>query len=516
MKYKRETDGVNARPTLCIIDDPQTDESARSPKQIQDRLKVLVKTILNLPGAGQTISAICPCTVIEKEDMADKILTRKEYPEWQGERLKALYAFPKNMDLWDEYSEIRDRDLEEDGDGSVATQFYIAHREEMDEGADVAWPERFTKKEVSGLQYLMNKYYENKAAFQSEFQQEPISEEISGEQLTPGHVLDKLNGRERYEVPLEAGRLTAFIDVQKEALFYTVCAWSDSFTGFLIDYGTFPKQYKRFYTLADLAPTLSDLYPGIGLEAKLRRGLEQVTEQILDREYPRDDGIQMRISKCFIDANWGNSTDLVYQFTRESRFASILTPSHGKYFGAREKPIMYKKRVPGETIGHNWYYPNSNKSRAIRHIIIDTNYWKTFIYNRILTAPGDDGCFTIFGSDRREHELLAEHLSSEFWTPTVGNERLVYEWQLRPNKTENHWFDCVVGSAVAANELGCSRPEFFVDKKHATRKISFKEAIEKQTEHREREERAQKEQTEKKAASVKKSFAAMARNARNR
>lgn len=512
MKFKRENDGKNARPTLCIIDDTQTDESARSLKQTQDRLKALVKTVLNLPGAGQSISAICPCTVIEKEDMADKVLNRKEYPEWQGERLKALYQFPTKMELWDEYSEIRNKDLEEDGDGSIATKFYKAHRAEMDEGSVVAWPERFTKKEISGLQYLMNKYYENKAAFQSEFQQEPIVENITGEQLTPGHILDKLNGYARYEVPLTASCLTAFIDVQKDVLFYAVCAWGNDFTGSVIDYGTFPKQNKRYFTLSDLSPTLESVFPKIGMEGRLRRGLERLTEEILNKEYFRPDKVAMKISKCFIDANWGNSTDIVYSFCRETKFANIVTPSHGKYFGARDKPIMYKKRVPGETIGHNWYYPNSSKSRAIRHIIIDTNYWKTFLYNRILTASGDSGCFTVFGSDKREHTLFSEHLSNEFWTPTVGNERLVYEWKMRPGKTENHWFDCVVGSAVAANQLGCNRPEFFEDQRFKTRKLSFREEIQKQTEKRELEERTKTENTTR----TLRSFASMANNARKK
>ena len=473
MKHKREVDGKNARPTLCIIDDPQTDESARSPKQTADRLKVVVKTILNLPGAGQTLSAICPCTVIEREDMADKLLTRKEYPEWQGERLKALYEFPKNMELWSEYSDIRNKDLEEDGDGSVATKFYEAHRKEMDEGAVVAWPERFTKKEVSGLQFLMNKYFEDEPAFLSEFQQEPVAEALSADQLTDGHIFDKMNGRPRGEVPQYASKLTAYFDVQKNVLFYAVTAWSDDFTGAIIDYGAFPKQTKRLFDLSTLSPTLEQVFTGMGLEARLRRGLEYVTEEVLNREYEREDGVQMRIAKAYIDANWGNSTDVVYNFCRESKFSSILAPSHGKYFGAREKPIAFKKRQQGELIGHNWYYPNSVKSRAIRHIIIDTNYWKSFVYNRLMTKAGDSGSLSLFGSDKREHQLLVDHFTAEFFTPTSGNERVVNEWQLRPGRKENHWFDCVVGASVAANELGCTRPEFFQDKRYAQTTKNF-------------------------------------------
>src|SRR5512146_2784440 len=41
-------DGTSIRPTLVIIDDPQTDQSARSPSQVHERLSVVNGAILNL------------------------------------------------------------------------------------------------------------------------------------------------------------------------------------------------------------------------------------------------------------------------------------------------------------------------------------------------------------------------------------------------------------------------------------------------------------------------------------
>ena len=43
-------------------------------------------------------------------------------------------------------------------------------------------------------------------------------------------------------MPLAATRVTAFIDVHDKLLFYCVCAWEEDFTGYVIDYGTFPDQ----------------------------------------------------------------------------------------------------------------------------------------------------------------------------------------------------------------------------------------------------------------------------------
>lgn len=477
MKHKRN--GKNERPTLVLVDDPQTDESARSPSQVADRLKLIVQTISNLAGAGQSCSVLVPCTVIVRNDVAEQLLNRKKHPEYQGERFKALEKWPSNMELWNRYAEMRAKDLQEDGDGSVATEFYRAHRKEMDAGAEVAWPERFNNDEISGLQFCMNKYFEDEASFASEFQQEPLVSDVFDDQLTPGHIVDKLNGRKRFSVPLQASTLTAFIDVQKEALYYVVCAWSRQFDGFLIDYGTFPKQGRRRFEAKTLDSKLEDMFPGMGMEGRIRRALDLLTTDILGREYEREDGVCVRISKCLIDANWGNSTDVVYNFCRESPFSAIVTPSHGKYFGAKSKPIAHQQRAIGETYGHNWYYPSNRKTRAVRHIVYDTNYWKTFLYNRIMTNKGDSGCFTIFGDDSREHELLIEHLTSEYWTPTYGNERMLYEWALRPKLTENHWFDGIVGASVAANEMGCSRPDFTTTQTYAPKRLSFAAAIQK-------------------------------------
>ena len=73
MKYKR-ADGQTVRPSLVVLDDPQTDESARSLSQCATRESILAGAILGLAGPGKKISGIMPCTVIRPGDMADNIL----------------------------------------------------------------------------------------------------------------------------------------------------------------------------------------------------------------------------------------------------------------------------------------------------------------------------------------------------------------------------------------------------------------------------------------------------------
>lgn len=66
--------------------------------------------------------------------------------------------------------------------------------------------------------------------------------------VTPAKTIrTRLNGLDRQTVPLDGTTLTAFIDVHDDLLYYAVAAWSDDFTGYVIDYGTYPKQTRRVF-----------------------------------------------------------------------------------------------------------------------------------------------------------------------------------------------------------------------------------------------------------------------------
>src|SRR5262249_40583443 len=158
-----------------------------------------------------------------------------------------------------------------------------------------------------------------------------------------------------------------------------------------------------------------------GMEGYIYHGLKTLAGELLGREWPRDGGGVLRIERCGIDANWGASTDLVYQFCRESDHAAVLLPTHGKAFGASNLPMSEYKKKPGDRVGFHWLMPNVVGKRAIRHVIIDTHFWKTFAHARLATAMGDKGCLSLFGKTGTDHRLLSEHLAnSEFRVRTQG------------------------------------------------------------------------------------------------
>jgi len=458
MKYKR-ADGRALRPSLVVLDDPQTDESARSDQQVRSRMETLNGAILNLAGPGQKISGIMPCTVIRPGDMADQILDRDKHPAWQGERTKLVYSFPDNEKLWDKYAQIRSDSFRNDGDGHEATEFYRTHRSEMDAGAVIAWPQRHNEDELSAIQHAINLRLQDERAFWAEYQNEPLPEdEGDGDQLSAEAIAAKTNGHPRGCVPIGASHLTMFIDVQGKMLFHAVVAWEDDFTGYLLDYGTYPDQQRGYFTLREAQKTLGRAAPGAGLEGSIYSGLEKLTDDYLSRSWRRDDGAELRIERCLIDANWGQSTDVVYQFCRQSAHASLVMPSHGRYVGASSIPFSEYKRKRGERVGHHWRIPNVQGRRQVRHVLIDTNYWKSFIHARLSVAMGDPGCLSLFGRKPAEHQLIAEHVTAEYRVRTEARGRVVDEWKLRAGKPDNHWFDCLVGCAVAASIQGAVLP----------------------------------------------------------
>jgi len=456
MKHKR-VDGVSVRPSLVLIDDPQTDESARSPSQCANRERILAGAILGLAGPGKKIAGLMTLTVVRPDDLADRILDREKHPQWQGERTKMIYAFPAREALWQRYAEVRAEGLRSDRGIKAATEFYKQHRTAMDEGAVVAWPERFNHDELSALQHAMNLKLQNEAAFFAEYQNEPLPEvQATDDLLTADQIAAKVSGHQRGQVPLGCTRLTMFVDVQGKALFYLVAAWEDDFTGYVIDYGTEPDQKTPggYFTLRDLRRTLATAAPRAGVEGAIYAGLERLIGATVAREWRRDDGAMVRVDRCLIDANWGSSTDVVYQFCRQSSHAGVLMPSHGRYVGASSIPFSDYKRKRGERIGLNWRVPVVTGKRAVRHVVFDTNYWKSFVHARLTVPMGDPGCLSLFGSKPESHRLIAEHLTSEYRVKTEGRGRTVDEWKLRVDGLDNHWLDCLVGAAVAASMHG--------------------------------------------------------------
>lgn len=443
-------DGTQVRPSFAVIDDPQTDQSARSPSQVHERLAIINGAIAGLAGPGKRTAMIMPCTVIRAGDLADQLLDREKNPLWQGERTRMVYAFPTNEALWTEYGQIRADSYRNGGQGREATAFYARNRDAMDEGARVAWPERHLPNELSAIQHAMNIRLQDESAFWAEYQNQPLSDDGLNEgAISTDTVTAKANGVPRGVVPAGASHMTVFMDVQKSMIFFMVLACDDDFTAHVVDYGSFPDQQRPYYTLRDAKRTLSMEKPDASLEALILHGLDSVAERLLPRDWVREDGAMLRVDRCLIDANWGESTGTVRAFCRRSKFANLLTPAHGRYVSASQVPIGDKSKARGERVGLNW---RVSVIAGQRHAIFDTNFWKSFLFSRISMSMGDRGGLTLFGRPG-DHVMLADHLTAERPIRTQAKGRVIDEFKLSPGR-DNHFLDCLAGCMVGVSIEG--------------------------------------------------------------
>ena len=450
-------DGAVLRPNFVILDDPQTRESAYSETQCRFREQVVSGDVLGMAGPGVKVSAVMPCTVIRQDDLADRLLNRKTHPDWNGVKTKLVYSFPENEKLWDEYRLIRAEGMAAGDRGKGATDYYAANQEAMDEGSVCAWEQRHNPDELSAIQHAMNLRFRDESAFFAEYQNEPVDERPDDSDLqSSDEICARVNKVNRGVVPLWATHLTGFIDVQQSMLFWTVCAWSDDFTGAVVDCGSWPDQGRNYFTLSGATKTIQSVLGDRSLESQLYDALNVLLADLHGREWPRDGTGGMRISRMLVDA--GYQTNVVHQVVRESQWANVLYPSHGRYVGATNKPFWEYERRAGERAGLMWRIGTRQEGRQ-RYCVFDSNWWKTFVHRRLQVDLGARSNLTLFGNRPQVHQMLSDHLLAEECIRVEAKGRTVDEWRLKQGRPDNHWLDCLVGSAVAASIDGCTLGE---------------------------------------------------------
>lgn len=449
---RRTPSGKMIRPDFVIIDDAQTRESSKSPMQTDDREKIILGDILGLAGPKTKIAAVFLCTPIYPNDLTERFISRDRHPEWRGTRTQMVEAMPARMDLWEQYFELRRESLRAGDSGEPANEFYQENREAMDDGSVLSWPDRVRDGDLSALQSAMNMFCDSPNAFRTEYQCEPESAEHSSEvkQLDAATISKRFSGVDRFEVPPSTTRLTAFMDVHGELIFYSVIAWNEQFGGQIVDYGTYPRQTSSMFTLADPRPGLKVLHPEHTDEQRVYEGLVKTIPLVLGRPYVLGE-TPISVDRCLIDAGW--HPDAVRQAIQQSEYANIIYPSKGIGRSATSAGIAKWKSRAGERSGHHWRLTLGIGGKG-RLLQFDPDTWKSIVFAGLTVPMGGRSAIKLFGTAKTNHELFAEHLAAEYAKPVEKKGDAYDKWLVMPGRSENHWFDCVTGCAVAASVAG--------------------------------------------------------------
>lgn len=157
------------RPDLVILDDVENDEMVRSEATRKFiRYQWFNKGVLNVGEADSSdVDFLFVGTMNGKDCLLNALLDPEQYPDWDSNRFQAVDQFPINLELWDEWENTyKDRFNKNRKDD--AWNFYLEHKEEMDEGAKVLWPEG------DPLYGLMVAYISDPSGFASEKQNDPL------------------------------------------------------------------------------------------------------------------------------------------------------------------------------------------------------------------------------------------------------------------------------------------------------------------------------------------------------
>lgn len=150
------------RPDLVIGDDLENDENVRSPEQRDKLMTWVLKSLLSLGYADDSLDVFIIGTILHYDSVLSRLISNKL---WRGKKFRAIEQWPSRMDLWDRWTEL----LLNDGE-DVARAFYLAKQGEMDEGAKICWPGG-----TSLYKLMVKRARDGKAAFDSEQQNDPVS-----------------------------------------------------------------------------------------------------------------------------------------------------------------------------------------------------------------------------------------------------------------------------------------------------------------------------------------------------
>ena len=474
-------DGRQIRPDWVFVDDPQTDQSAISPAQVDRRLSKLYHTVLRLAGHAAALSLFIAATVIATEDMAHQLLDNERHPSFAGTRVQMVDSWAQKTaheKHWlGEYTRLRhDYDRENPDDRqrarAAATAYYTKHRKTMDKAAVISWDYCYSPDagEISAVQHAYNILIDDgESVFKAECQNDPVENVGDAEPLSSGEITRKQSPYSVGIVPAEAERLTAFVDVQGTVLYWLVAAWTADFTGWIIDYGIHPKQGRRYTQLRQCKQTLRKRYSGTDEEGAIFAGLSELSDLIVGRLWKRPDGTETRVDKMLVDSGW--NTSLVKSWTRQSKYGAIVQPSKGFGVRARDRPMSEWKPPKGCRRGREWMESRSVKE-PVKSVNYDANYWKTQAFGALGLPLGNAGTIAVYKTRPANHQMLADHLTAERATRVWTTTRSVLEWSC-PKRQDNHLGDCLVGTAVAASMLNVLRPGEAAPRKRARRRVTY-------------------------------------------
>lgn len=447
------------RVDLALIDDPDTEETARSEdqsKKLEDRID---KAIAGLGSQRRRVSRVMLTTLQSRISASYRFTDAEAKPSWKGKRFRFLLSKPDRLDLWEEYTQLLQQDWRNAKAGAptnLAMELYAVNRAEMDRGAVVANPNRFTPSELSALQFYYNEIARTSAdAVSTEYDNDPPEEAGPIESgITSYRVQRQVSGYPRREVPPGCTELTRGVDCKKTGLHWVVRAWRPDGTGFVIDYG-----FKDTHGTVKGREGEEDQAAKAANDVAIRRAILELVEEGKAVEYKNADGEQFDIKLTLIDSRY--RMNAVFSSCLEAGLGVYPVLGFGKSAGCwRPTFTAYNRHTAAEKPGDNW---NMKREGKVWVVHANADHWKAWEHDRWMTDPTLPGCLKLFGIgsherrlsfDEQGHHAYSRHIVAEVEVEEMVKGVLKRYWKPKPGHGQNHYLDASYYSDVAANILG--------------------------------------------------------------
>lgn len=214
-------------------------------------------------------------------------------------------------------------------------------------------------------------------------------------------VLEKESEYGESTVPDDTYIITAGVDVQKDCFYYTIRAWGCSMTSWNIAHG------------------ITDTWDQI--------------EFLMNLPYYDKHGNEYQVNLCAVDS--GAKTDEVYEFCAINQEWAVPVKGSSNPLRARYNISTIDKV--------------NSKAFGMRLYIVDGGQYKDMIAGRLKRPIGTGAWMVHKGCDKE----YADQITSEEKVIVKKGSSEVEVWQTKGSHTANHYLDCEVYAALAADLL---------------------------------------------------------------
>jgi len=446
--------GKVVRPTLYVIDDPQTHDEAKSQKDVAGIISKIKRDALRGGSHSKRASAIMCITPVTHGDVA--FYFRNVEHSWDIVEYKMLEKHPETRERWlTEYAKIYlnyDRTILGDRTRAAlaARKFVEDNYEDLHKGAEVTWDwaygwEEEPQTEISPVQHAYNiilddgwEDFEYECQCNTEYGLYDEGETIHAKAET---IITRINSLPRRRVVQSTSKIVHHIDVNQDFLTYTTIASADNFHPFLIDYGTHPHQ-PGVFSKRNVRLSLRAMYPETqDYREAIYLGLKDLLLTLAHRPYIREDGREIYTSVIGVDAKF----EEVYTLSaiRDSKLTSLVLPCWGMGIGPDDDLIHEKNYPDGSRIYHN-AVEKPVKDRSMDFFNYDTNFFKTEVHKAFNQTPGLRGSLTMHEPEfTDQHKVIGDHCNTEIPVKKKGirTNRTRIVWEEKAHQVDNEYLD---------------------------------------------------------------------------